>query len=218
MRIYIVRHGETQSNAEKIRQSSGGYLSDDGIQEARAAASKLSSLKIDSIFTSSYPRAKQTADIISALGKGLLVQESEYLTEVKLPSEVVGKPVNDPASKKIFSWLQSHSISPTARFSDEETYNEYVSRAHKVLSHIEKTGFENTVIVTHHRFIHILVAVVLMGKQLTPELFNLIRNHIYISNTGITIIEKNEEKEGAWYLLTLNEHSHLENATFGSSH
>ena len=212
MRIYVVRHGETESNADRIRQSREGYLSDDGIQEARAAASKLSSLKIDSIFTSSYPRAKQTADIISALGKGLLVQVSEYLTEVKLPSEVVGRPVDDPKSKKIFSWLTSHITSPTARFSDEETYNEYVSRARQVLEHIEKTGFENTVVVTHHRFIHILVAVVLVGNELTPQLFNLIRNHIYISNTGITVIEKNEEKEGAWHLLTLNEHSHLEEA------
>lgn len=210
MRIYVVRHGETESNADRIRQSSQGYLSDDGIQEARAAASKLSSLKIDSIFTSSYPRAKQTADIISALGKGLLVQVSDYLTEIKLPSEVVGRPVDDPASKKIFSWLKGHSVSPTARFSDEETYNEYVSRAHKVLEHIEKTGFENTVVVTHHRFIHILVAVVLMGDELTPVLFNRIRNHIYISNTGITIIEKNNENEGQWHVLTLNEHSHLE--------
>ncbi len=210
MRIYVVRHGETESNAEKIRQSSQGYLSDDGIQEARAAASKLSSLKIDSIFSSSYPRAKQTADIISALGKGLLVQVSEYLTEIKLPSEVVGKPVDDPKSKKIFSWLKNHSFSPKARYSDEETYNEYVKRAQTVLEHIEKTGFENTVVVTHHRFIHILVAVVLMGEELTPETFNLIRNHIYISNTGITVIEKNEEKDGAWHLLTLNEHSHLD--------
>lgn len=210
MRIYVVRHGETESNAEKIRQSSEGYLSDEGIQEARAAASRLSSLKIDSIFTSSYPRAKQTADIISALGKGLQVQVSDYLTEIKLPSEVIGRPVNDPKSLKIFSWLRNHSLSPKARYSDEETYAEYVSRAQKVLDYIEKTGFENTVVVTHHRFIHILVAVVLMADRLTPELFDSIRNHIFISNTGITVIEKNEEKGGVWHLLTLNEHSHLD--------
>lgn len=209
MRIYIVRHGETQSNAEKIRQSSEGYLSNDGIQEARAAASRLSSLKIDSIFTSSYPRAKQTADIISALGKGLQVQVSDYLTEVKLPSEIVGKPVDDPKSKKILSWLKDH-ISPKARYSDEETYNEYVSRARAVLDHIEHTGFENTVVVTHHRFIHILVAVVMLGDALSPELFARVRDHIYISNTGITVIQKNEDKDGAWHILTLNEHSHLD--------
>ncbi len=209
MRIYIVRHGETQSNAEKIRQSSEGYLSNDGIQEARAAASRLSSLKIDSIFTSSYPRAKQTADIISALGKGLQVQVSDYLTEVKLPSEIVGKPVDDPKSKKILSWLKGH-ISPKARYSDEETYTEYVSRARAVLDHIEHTGFENTVVVTHHRFIHILVAVVMLGDALSPELFARIRDHIYISNTGITVIQKNEDKDGAWHILTLNEHSHLD--------
>ena len=212
MRIYVIRHGQTESNADKIRQSREGYLSDDGIQEARALASKLSSLTIDSIFTSSYPRAKQTADIISALGKGLQVQESDYLTEIKLPSEVVGKPKNDPHSLKILSWLKSHGSNEQARYSDEETFNEYVSRAHKVLDHITRTGFENTVVVTHHRFIHILVAVVLLGERLTPNLFTVLRNHLFISNTGITIIEKNEETDGEWHLLTLNEHSHLEEA------
>lgn len=212
MRIYVIRHGETNSNADNIRQSSEGYLSEEGIQQARALAEKMSSLKIDSIFTSSYPRAKQTADIISALGKGLLVQESEYLTEVSLPSEVVGKPKDDPKSQKILSWIKSHGTSAGARYSDEETFNEYVTRARLVLDYISKTGFNNVVMISHHRFIHILVAVVLHAERLTPELFVGMKDHLYISNTGITILEKTTETGGAWRLLTLNEHSHLEEA------
>ncbi len=209
MRIYVIRHGETKSNEERIRQSRDGYLSDDGIQEARALAEKLRGITIDSIFTSSYPRAKQTADIISALGKNLQVQESEFLTEVRLPSEVVGKPVDDPISKRILSWVKSNTGSPF-KYSDEETFKEYVSRAGKVLDHISKTKFENSVVVTHHRFIHILIATVLLGRRLTPEIFATLRDHLYISNTGITVLEKNPQEGDWWRVLTLNEHSHLE--------
>ena len=213
MRIYVIRHGQTESNAGNIRQSKEGYLSQDGIQEARSVAERMSSLTIDSIFTSSYPRARQTADIISALGKGLPLQESDYLTEISLPSEVVGKPVDDPKSQKILSWLKGHSSKKNARYSDEETFNEYVSRAKYVLDYISKTGFKNSVMITHHRFIHILVAVVLLGENLTPELFGVMHPHLYISNTGITILENDADTHNKWRLLTLNEHSHLKEVT-----
>jgi broad specificity phosphatase PhoE len=213
MRIYIIRHGETENNAGGIRQSREGYLSEEGIQQARALASNLSDITIDSIFTSTYPRAKQTADIISALGKGLLVQESEYLTEIKLPSEIVGKPTNDKNSLQILKWVQSR-MGGGDRYSDEETFNEYVSRAHKVLEHITKTGFQNVVIVTHHRFIHILVSVILLGGELTPRLFATLRDKMYISNTGITVLESTPDHP-SWRLLTLNEHSHLKALSAG---
>lgn len=209
MRIYVVRHGETENNAGGIRQSREGFLSDEGIQQARALAQNLSEITIDSIFTSTYPRAKQTADIISNLGtKRLQVQESEYLTEVKLPSELVGKPTDDKGSLQILKWVQSR-MGGNDRYSDEETYNEYVSRAHKVLEHISKTGFKNVVIVTHHRFIHILVSLALFGGELTPRLFAALRKRMYISNTGVTILEQNIEDGGYWRLFTLNEHSHI---------
>jgi probable phosphoglycerate mutase len=217
MRIYVIRHGETDNNAGGIRQSREGYLSDDGIQQARALAQNLSAITIDSIFTSTYPRAKQTADIISSLGAKLLVQESEYLTEVKLPSEVVGKPKDDTSSLQILKWVQTR-LGGNDRYSDEETYNEYVSRAYKVLEHISKTGFKNVVIVTHHRFIHILVCVAMLGQELTPKLFASIRKRIYVSNTGVTILEQNLEDGGYWRLFTLNEHSHIKQVATDSLH
>lgn len=218
MRIYVIRHGETENNANEIRQSREGYLSEEGIQQARALGQNLSGITVDSIFTSTYPRAKQTADIISSLGsKKLLVQESEYLTEVRLPSEVVGKPKSDSTSLKILKWVQSR-VGANERYSDEETYNEYLSRAKAVLNHISNTGFRNVVVVTHHRFIHILVAVAMLGTELTPRLFAKLRNGIYISNTGVTILEQNREDGGDWRLFTLNEHSHIKQVDTDALH
>jgi broad specificity phosphatase PhoE len=215
MRIYVIRHGETESNAGNIRQSREGFLSGDGIQQARTLATQLSGITIDSIFTSAFPRAKQTADIISSLGKGLLVQESEYLAEIKLPSEVVGRPVDDPRSKNILSWVMSRK-GENDRYSDEETFNEYVSRAYRVLDHISKTKFQNVVVVTHHRFIHILVSVILLGEDLNPWLFSVLRKNMYVSNTGVTVLEKTDEHP-EWRLLTLNEHSHLKDVAADTS-
>ena len=136
MRIYIIRHGVTESNAAGIRQTSEGHLSQDGIAQARALADRLSNITVDSIFTSPYPRARQTADIISAQVKQLQVQESPFLIEVKYPSEVVGKPKTDPASKRILETIQTHYGEEGWRYSDEETFEEFTERAHTVLDYI----------------------------------------------------------------------------------
>ncbi len=209
MRLYIVRHGVTELNKSNIRQSGDGYLSPEGISQARAVADKLSELTIDSIFTSTYPRARQTADIISAKVKQLLVQESEYLVEVRLPSEMIGKPKDDPHSVRILGEIQAHYGTHGWRYSDEETFDEFVSRAHTVLDYIAKTGFENVVVVSHERFIRVLVGVMLLGKEFTPDVFRVVRQNLYISNTGITICDLVHLENREWRLITLNDHSHI---------
>jgi probable phosphoglycerate mutase len=209
MRLYIVRHGVTELNQSNIRQSREGYLSQEGIQQARALSDKLSELTIDSIFTSPYPRARQTADIISAKVKQLLVQESEYLAEVRLPSDMIGKPKDDPHSVRILESIQTHYGEEGWRYSDEETFEEFSERAHTVLDYISKTGFENVVIVSHERFIRVLVGVILLGREFTPGVFRVVRKNLYISNSGITICEQWKNEGGLWRLITLNDHSHI---------
>lgn len=209
MRLYIVRHGVTELNQSNVRQSRDGYLSEEGIGQARAVAEKLSELVIDSIFTSPFPRARQTADIISAKVKQLLVQESEYLGEVRLPSELIGQPKNDPRSERILKSIEEHYDDSGWRHSDEETFDEFVGRAHTVLEYIAKTGFENVVVVSHERFIRVLVGVMLLGKSFTPQVFREVRHNLYISNTGVTICDLVQQDTHAWRLITLNDHSHI---------
>jgi broad specificity phosphatase PhoE len=213
MRLYIVRHGVTELNTSNVRQAREGYLSDEGIQQARAAAEKLSELTVDSIFTSPFPRARQTADIISAKVKQLLVQESEYLGEVRLPSELVGTPKDDPRSERILATIEEHYDDQGWRYSDEESFEEFVARAHTVLDYIARTGFENVVVVSHERFIRVLVGVMLLGKSFTPQVFREVRHNLYISNTGITICDLVDLKKFHWRLVTLNDHSHIVKGT-----
>lgn len=209
MRLYIVRHGQTEGNALDVRQSRDGFLSPDGIQEARALADKLSELVIDSIFTSPFPRARQTADIISAKVKQLLVQESEYLAEVRLPSELIGTPKNDPRSERILASIEAHYESPVWRYADEETFEEFTLRARTVLDYLSRTGFERVVVVSHERFIRVLVGIILLGKAFSPSAFREVRHKLFISNTGVTVADLVDRDLGSWRLMTLNDHSHI---------
>ncbi len=209
MKIYVIRHGVTELNTEKVRQHMEGFLSQEGVAQARLLGERLSSIPVDTIFTSPYPRAKQTADIISAFHKQLLVQESEYLVEVRYPSEVFGQPKEDPKSMRIIETVHDHFGEPGWRYSDEETFDEFVGRARTVLEYISKTGFQNAVVVSHERFIRVLVGVVLLGKHFTPDTFRTMRKNLYVSNTGITAFEEQKSDTGHWKLSTLNDHAHV---------
>ncbi|KKW41970.1 MAG: hypothetical protein UY91_C0008G0013, partial [Parcubacteria group bacterium GW2011_GWB1_55_9] len=57
-RFYFVRHGETILNAQHIRQGEEGSLSENGRRQAERVGEVLRPMSIDSIISSTYPRAR----------------------------------------------------------------------------------------------------------------------------------------------------------------
>ena len=80
--IYIIRHGESQGNKEKVFL---GQLDRDltplGYKQAELTAEFLSKTKIDAVYSSSLLRAKNTAKALADI-KGLEVIESDNLREI----------------------------------------------------------------------------------------------------------------------------------------
>ena len=64
MSIYLIRHGETPSNAARILQTAGMPLSQRGIAQARQLARRLSDAGIKRILSSDLRRAEMTARAI----------------------------------------------------------------------------------------------------------------------------------------------------------
>jgi len=66
--MYIARHGESVWNAERRIQGQRDVpLSERGVSQAQALASRLAAERIDQIFTSDLQRAHQTAAAVAAL-------------------------------------------------------------------------------------------------------------------------------------------------------
>ena len=64
-RLYIVRHGQTEWNAQgRIQGHTDVDLSDYGRQQAQAVAQRLSGVTFDAAYTSDLSRSKETAQII----------------------------------------------------------------------------------------------------------------------------------------------------------
>jgi broad specificity phosphatase PhoE len=79
--FYVVRHGETDWNKNKIIQGHSDIpLNQIGEKQAQELAKKLTSIKFDLAFSSDLLRAKRTTEII-ALEHNLAIQTTELIRE-----------------------------------------------------------------------------------------------------------------------------------------
>ena len=205
MIIYFVRHGTTDGNDANQFQLPTIELSKKGSEEARFMAKRFESIAIDVVFSSSMTRAAQTAHIIGEHIKHPVI-ENELFEEIKRPSVVRGKSKDDPEVKAVMKEVRAHFTDPAWRHSDEENYFLLKERAEKALEFTLASGMERVLVVTHGEILKMVLAVVIFGEELTPEIFERVKSVFATFNTAITKIEHNEL---GWYILAWNDHAHL---------
>lgn len=206
--IYFVRHGTTEQLKAKFFQDPTEPLSEMGRRQARIVAKKLREVPIDVIIASTMARSLETADAISA-ETGLPLVESEFFTEIVLPSVVCGKARTDPEVVRIVSFLERHFDNSFARHSDEENFYDLRARAVKARNFLEARPEKRIVVVTHAAILTMLFAVMTWGDMLLPDTHKPLKLSMYKSNTGITTFEYNRYGDRLWTLMTWNDHGHL---------
>ena len=66
MKIYLIRHGQTDLNKEhRVQGRKGLPLNEEGKRQAQSLAEKLAGVEFDEIFSSPQERAVQTAEIVT---------------------------------------------------------------------------------------------------------------------------------------------------------
>lgn len=206
MKIYLVRHGETEDNSKSIYMPPQAALSKIGIKQTKTLANRFASLPVDLIISSPFKRAKQTAMAIHfVVDKKVILDEN--LKEIVRPSDFIGLGINDLHPIKVKKLFELNQDDPSWHYSDEENFFDVKKRAEKFLQSLDKFKEGKIVVVTHAFFMKLLLSVMLFEEKLTPEIFFKLYNFLDIQNTGITVCEKNQD--GKWQLVTWNDHAHL---------
>lgn len=187
-RFYFIRHSETILNVEHIRQGEAGNLSPKGQRQAEKVGIYLKRFPIERIISSTYPRSKETADIINR-HLHIPITYSSLLIERRNPTEIIGKHTDDPEIVRIVDQIDLAYHSDDCRFSDEENFIELHTRARKCLNFLARQSARETVVVTHHVFLKMLVASILYRNRLHASDFAKLSFFNYSDNAGITICE-----------------------------
>ena len=214
MSIYLIRHGETPGNRDRIVQIPETPLSDRGLDQAGRLARRLGGHPIRHILASDQARAAMTAQVLSeSLG---LEVESEPLLQERNFGDLRGTPYAELKED-----LFGEGFAPPGG----ETWEEFHERVDRAWEKIERLALGldgHLAVVTHGLVLHSLAA----RHLLLPEGANqggessLPRS---IGNTALTIAEIAEiaeqapgEEAPAWRVVLLACTEHLGSASPGA--
>ncbi len=199
--IYLVRHGETNENKNKVLQGqSHGTLSSQGIEQAQRLAERLKSHKLDIIYSSDLERARHTTEQIARHH----VCPIEYLPELRERAGGVyeGRPYSE------FTTSRAQAEVPPEKFTVEggESVEEVVLRCRTVIERIVTSPHSKTLMVSHGVANRCIISI--LTKTPVRELLQLEQG-----NTCVNTFELSAE--GEVLQVTLNCMQHL--ADRGSS-
>jgi len=196
-KLYLVRHGETASNAAGLWQGRQGDdpLNERGRVQSQAAAKALSNSSASALYASDLRRAVETAGIIGAR-LGLQVQTHPGLREYGF-----GEMEGSTTSEALAGWktlLRQWRTDPSAKPPGGESAVEFTQRVGAALQEIvDRHRDENLIVVAHGGSLSVGLAV-LVGEPGDWRDYQM-------TNCGITVVDLGPDRK----LLTFDETSHL---------
>ena len=208
-KVYFVRHGETEANADSVSHGPKELLNEKGRVQAKTVAQRFETIPVDVLISSPYPRALSTAQEIAQTTKKEIIQSDLFIERV-FPSETVDKSYADPQSVLIKAQMAANVHDPKWHYSDEENFFDLQERAKKAIAFLEDRPEENIAVVSHGMFIRFMMATML-DPHMDPVLFQKWNLFFKTINTGITYCRKDRDDSQytGWRLLSWNDHAHL---------
>jgi broad specificity phosphatase PhoE len=147
MDIYLIRHGESTSDVkEKYDGDYDDHLTENGLNDAKLLAEKLSNKSIEALFISPKIRARETAKVISdALQCKTRVVDG--LAEQDIYGAFVDLGKNQPEEE--YRRLGEILVNRDNVVDGSETYKDFKERVEKSFAEIINQSFESIAIVTH---------------------------------------------------------------------
>lgn len=150
MKIYFVRHGETEWNVKKkIQGKTDIPLNENGKEQAKALAKKLAEKKLPAVkvYTSPQLRAAETAQAV-ADELGLVCEKLDDLREMDLGEwEGLNWDIIKEEYKDIYPYWNEHRR--YAKTPGGECYNDVLERTLDALAYILSKESEDVLVVTH---------------------------------------------------------------------
>lgn len=186
MKLYMVRHGQSQTNLERrFTGQAQAPLTEQGIADARRAGEKLAGIPFDRIYSSDLIRAVQTAkEAIPGCEPIQLPVLREISVGPKLEWRSVGE-CEAEYGQALWEHRNAYNFVPYGG----ENENMLIARARQFLSLLENDPCERAVAFSHAGFITCVLG------QVLGVSFN--RHHVTCLNGSIAVFSY---RDGRWLL------------------
>ena len=191
MKIYVIRHGETNANKNGVLQGISDWpLNEDGIKLAEITGENMKGIKFDACFSSPLDRAKQTAKLVldNSGNKNVDIQIDDRLIEMDM-GIYEGKSIKPDNLEVPVAKILLYKLNPfiSGRFKNGESASECCKRTQSFLYELAKKDYECVLVSTH-------------GAALRAMLHKLYKNRlsywqgIVPLNCSVSIIDVKDNK------------------------
>ena len=180
MSIFLIRHGQTASNARRIVQTPETPLSPTGVEQAQRLSRRLAAAGIGRILSSDLVRAAMTAERLRAATAAPLVFDA--LLQERNYGEIRGTP---------YAELDVDLFAPDYAPPGGETWEQLHARVDRAWERIQAAAVEtqgHLAVVTHGLVCHSLVSRRLEWTQPASEPA-LSDRPLVFENTALTIVD-----------------------------
>jgi len=165
LKVYLLRHGETQYNADGNRYCgrTDVWLTEKGLKQARLVFEQLKDKKIDAVYSSPLERARHTAKL--ATGSETVETDTRIIEidfgdwEGKTKDEFIAE---DPASWN--DWMDDPGTARAGRTG--ESGKEVIARLEAFYNEMLRKHFNGTILVVGHNGINRLYMAHKLGMNL----------------------------------------------------
>ena len=179
MKIYYVRHGQTDLNLAKKMQGGGTEkeLNETGVSQAYNTKKELENVKYDLVICSPMKRAKQTAEIINE-GRDIPIITDERIRERKL-GDYEGRDVTEEMENNIWDYKLNYNIS------NGENLHDFEKRIDEFFDDIKEKYHDKSVLIVAHGGIAKVIKAHLYGMPESQNLAEISMNNCEIIETEI---------------------------------
>lgn len=183
MKIYFIRHGESQANISKAynsRNNSIHSLTEKGVLQIEKCAEKLKNIKFDIFYSSELLRARESAAIIAKkVGVNFEIDSNIREIDMGIYEGKAGDYVDRTYRELLFNWIVESE--KTAKISEGENCNSVIKRFDKFMLKLEEKGISsnseiNMAVLSHAGFIRTVVPEITENLPKGYTYFNKIKN------------------------------------------
>lgn len=201
MRLILVRHGESEWNRiGRYQGQRDAPLSDLGLRQAEALASRLATEKLDAIYSSPLQRARRTADAIARFHEHLEIEEDPALLEISHGDweGLYAAEVRERYGEDLDEW---RTFPTRCQMPNGESFSNILKRTLNFRERVCRAhGGKATVVVSTHD----VVVKILIAEALGMHMDRI--NRLWITNASISVVEYTEDLP---FLVSLSEACHL---------
>lgn len=140
MKVYLVRHGQCDSNVKQIYNYVNEDLNEKGIEQATELSKKINDINYDVIISSPLIRAKHTAEIINVKNKEIICDERLRERE---HGSLEGQSVEVTDREDYWNYYTDK------KYGTEESIPHLFARVKEFLDELSKKEYSSVLIVAH---------------------------------------------------------------------